>query len=75
MAFSLTPRLFGKNIEPACAYCENGKPSRDGSMILCDKKGVVSPYYSCRKFDYAPLKRIPKRPMPLPEYDSEEFSL
>lgn len=75
MAFTIAPRLFGKNIEPACAYCENGSPSKDGSMILCDKKGIVSPYYSCRKFCYAPLKRVPKPPMPLPKYSAEDFKL
>lgn len=67
--------LFGRNIDPSCSYCENGSLSSDGSMILCSKKGIVSPYYSCRKFCYAPLKRIPKRPRPLPKYSEDEFSL
>lgn len=75
MAFLLKSQLFGKDIEPACSYCENGSPSKDCSMILCDRKVIVSPYYSCRKFCYAPLKRVPKRPMALPEYDAEDFKL
>ena len=30
--------LFGRHIEPACEYCELGRPTRDGQMILCEKK-------------------------------------
>lgn len=59
-------KLFGNHIEPACGYCERGTASKDGNMVLCESKGVVAPFYSCRKFVYAPLKRVPKRPGPSP---------
>lgn len=68
-------KLFGGRIEPACEYCELGQSNTSGSMILCENKGVVAPYFSCRKFVYTPLKRIPKKPMPLPEYDLDDFKL
>ena len=46
------PKLFGKKIEPNCIYCQHGKAAPGEQMILCIKKGVVSPYYSCKKFLY-----------------------
>ena len=55
----MASKLFGKNIEPACAYCAHGFWASDHKMILCEKKGVVAPFYHCRKFVYAPLKRVP----------------
>lgn len=67
--------FFGRRIEPACSYCELGRPTPDGQMILCKKNGVVSPCFCCRKFVYAPLKRKPSRPQILPEYSSEDFRL
>lgn len=30
-----------------------------GNKILCEKKALVDPNYSCGKFIYSPLKRIP----------------
>lgn len=68
-------RLFGKNIEPACGYCENGKLTADGLSVLCKRKGVCAPYGSCSKFVYAPLKRTPKRAPQLFTYEKEDFSL
>lgn len=73
--FRNNKKLFGNNISPACEYCEHGTLSSDNAMILCSKKGVVSPYYSCNKFVYMPTKRIPKRRPSLPQYSSEDFSL
>ncbi len=66
-------KLFGNHIEPACEYCENGRMTKDGQMVLCERHGIVAPYFSCRKFIYAPLKRIPKGNKPLPQYKQEDF--
>jgi succinate dehydrogenase flavin-adding protein (antitoxin of CptAB toxin-antitoxin module) len=33
--------------------------SREGNKILCEKRGVVEMDYSCSKYVYSPLKRIP----------------
>ncbi len=73
--FNKSKKLFGNNIEPACEYCRHGSLSSDNAMILCSKKGVVSPYYSCNKYTYMPTKRIPKRHPELPSYSPEDFSL
>lgn len=69
-------KLFGNNIEPACEYCEKGSAVGKGQMILCSHKGVVAPYFHCRKFTYTPLKRVPAKPTPpLPEYSPDDFKL
>lgn len=67
-------KLFGKNIEPACEYCEYGRKTSNGQMVLCVKNGVVSPFYRCRKFIYAPLLRQPKKAAPLPIFEKKDFS-
>ena len=56
---------YGAHIAPACAYCLHGSTAADPKMILCKRKGVVSPYYCCRKFSYDPLMRIPRRQVQL----------
>ncbi|MBC8570859.1 hypothetical protein [Zongyangia hominis] len=68
-------KLFGGRIEPECLYCAFGRPGRDGIMILCQKHGVVAPHYSCWKFSYDPLKRVPKKARRLPQFSPEDFKL
>lgn len=67
--------LFGATIEPACEYCSHGRIASDPDMILCPKHGVVAPYYKCRRFDYDPLRRVPRRQPKLPSFSPEDFSL
>ncbi len=67
--------LFRGEISPACEYCEYGRKASDNVMILCIKKGMVSPRYSCRKFLYSPLKRVPRRQPKLPSFSPEDFKL
>ena len=69
------PKLFGKKIEPNGIYCQHGKAAPGEQMVLCIKKGVVSPYYSCKKFLYDPLKREPRPRPPKPRFSPEDFSL
>ena len=45
---------YGAHVAPACAYCLHGSTAADPKMILCRHKGVVSPYYCCRRFSYDP---------------------
>ena len=52
---------YGTKISPACAYCTHGSPAADQKMVLCKNRGVVSPYFACRKFRYDPLLRVPRR--------------
>ena len=69
--------MFGANIQPACTYCEFGQKAADPRMILCAKKGVVSPGDSCRSFRYDPLIRVPTPPVALDlgKLKDEDFTL
>lgn len=67
--------LLNKNIEPRCQYCANGTRSRDGSMVLCIKKGIVTLNYKCRKFKYDPLQREPETMPDLPKFSKDDFKL
>ena len=66
--------IYGSKVAPACAYCAWGERAADGKMILCRHRGVVSPYYACRKYRYDPLRRVPHR-QSLPHFDPKDFSL
>ncbi|HOC33386.1 MAG: hypothetical protein BWZ04_00265 [Firmicutes bacterium ADurb.BinA205] len=57
--FSGGTKYFDKHIDPKCDYCQFGKRTRDGNKVLCEKRGLVQQTYSCNKFIYSPLKRIP----------------
>lgn len=52
--------------ERICAYCELASPLFDEDTILCQKFGVVAKNYSCKKFSYDPLKRVPPKAPKLP---------
>ena len=67
--------LFRKKIERSCSYCQHGTAMNDG-QILCAKKGIVVPEYSCRKFVYNPCKRIPPKmkALDVDKYDVINFS-
>ena len=57
--FSGGAKYFDKHIEAKCDYCQFGKRTKDGNKVLCEKRGLVEQTYSCNKFIYSPLKRIP----------------
>ncbi len=67
--------MFNFDITPACEYCLNGKKKKPTSPLLCSYKGVVSPYSRCKKFQYDPSKRTPKRTEKLKIHDPSEFLL
>ena len=54
-------KYFDKDIPPHCEYCDFGKRAKDGNKVLCDKRGLVDADFSCAKFVYSPLKRIPAK--------------
>ena len=64
-----------EKIEPACEYCQSGKPAPDGESVLCAKKGVVPKSYRCKKYKYAIMKRAPKKAPKLQQLDTEDFSI
>ena len=52
-------KYFDKHIDPKCDYCQFGRRTKEGNKVLCEKRGMVDCNYSCSKFIYSPLKRIP----------------
>ncbi len=67
--------LFRGDIPPACGYCRLGRPVSGGKSVLCERYGVVSASFSCKKYIYDPLKRIPKKMPPLPAFTEQDFEL
>lgn len=67
-------KLFNKKIQPACEYCSLGRSSTV-EMILCTKRGIVEKHYHCRHFLYDPLKRNPKVPPSLQQFDYDDFKI
>lgn len=69
-------KLFnGKNYEKRCEYCLKGRLPQDRSVVLCRRFGVVPLDFSCRKFEYDPLKRVPNRIKFNASFDENEFKL
>ena len=68
-------KLYGKGIVPMCAYCAKGTLSSDKKNVLCIKKGIVELNYSCRRFKYDPLLRIPKIPQEIEKFKIEDFKI
>ena len=53
-----------------------GRLSADGESVLCPKKGIMDKDFSCKRFRYDPLKRVPEKREPkLPEFSPDDFSL
>ena len=67
--------LNKKDIPPACEYCSRGSCAPDGRTVLCPRKGVMQKKSSCSRFHYDPLKRQPKLPNQLPQFDPSDFEL
>ncbi len=69
-------KIFNKNTEPQCAFCEYGSPVDDGKTVLCRKMGgIMQAFSKCKKFKYDPLKREPKVITFSGEFSKEDFSL
>lgn len=68
--------IFRKRIPRSCQYCVySAKLNKE--QLLCSKQGVVTVEHQCRKFRYAPCKRIPiKQKTPdFQKYEAEDFTL
>ena len=53
--------LYNRDIKPMCVYCVYAKAGLGENDILCQYQGVTTFNYSCHKYEYDPLKRVPKR--------------
>lgn len=68
-------KLYGNAVIPRCIYCEHGSAVQESDHINCRYKGVVTDGYSCRRFRYDPLKRVPHSLPALPRFTQEDFSI
>ncbi len=68
--------LFRKKIPRSCSYCEYAATISE-NQVLCVKKGLKNTDKACRRFSYAPCKRIPvkAKTMDFSIYNKEDFSL
>ena len=71
----MAKKLYCANIVPMCAYCAKGEMSTDKKNVLCTKKGIVDASYSCRRFKYDPLLRVPKIPQEIEKFTMEDFKI
>ncbi|MBQ1537937.1 MAG: hypothetical protein IIZ73_06460 [Ruminococcus sp.] len=62
---------FGNNISPSCSYCLYGNRSKEGNKVLCERQGLVDADYSCKKWIYDPIKRIPKKQLEIPSQEDD----
>ncbi|MBQ8227531.1 MAG: hypothetical protein IJZ88_00810 [Clostridia bacterium] len=67
--------IDSKAVPQICAICSFGTQLPDGSGILCKKTGIRLPESTCKKFEYDPLKRVPRRAPEMPKFTQEDFSL
>ncbi len=69
-------KIFNKNIESQCAFCEHGTTIGKGETVLCRKMGAVMQSFSkCKKFKYDPLKREPRVISFSGDFSKDDFSL
>lgn len=68
-------KLFGNVKEPRCETCALGKLSANGESVLCVQGGAVPLDHSCRRYQYDPLRRVPKRRPQLGDFSAADFAL
>ena len=68
--------LFRKKMPRSCSYCAWGTKLGE-EQILCVKRGVVAVSYACRKFEYDPCKRRPRKAkaLDLQKFKDSDFNL
>jgi hypothetical protein len=48
-----------------------GNRSKEGNKVLCEKQGLVDADFSCKKWIYDPIKRIPKKQLTIHEEEDD----
>ena len=64
-----------KKHDPRCEYCIYAKIPKDRSVALCKFDGVVQLDNHCKRYDYDPLKRIPKNLRIDTDFTADDFKL
>ena len=66
---------ISRDLPCVCEFCEHAAIINDDENVLCERRGIVSREYKCRKFVYDPLKRFPKPLPPLPKLSEDDLVL
>ena len=62
-------------IEKKCCYCENAIPIKETRGYICNKKGIVTYNFSCKKFAFDPLKLSPILPAKTLQFSPDDFKI
>ena len=62
-------------IEKKCCYCENAIPIKETRGYICNKKGIVTYNFSCKKFSFDPLKLSPMLPAKTLQFSPDDFKI
>ena len=65
-------KFFGNNIEVSCDYCAHSQINNGAQFCTMNK---VLKNGKCRKFEYNPIMREPKKQNALPKFKEEDFAL
>ncbi len=65
-------KFFGNNIPVSCDYCVHSQINNGTQFCTMNK---VLKNGKCRKFEYNPIMREPKRQNALPKFKEEDFAL
>ena len=68
-------KLFGKNINPDCRYCDFAEIGNDIVAGQICQKGKQIYNGKCRSFSYNPLLRVPRSITLHGTYTAEDFKL
>ena len=72
----MNKKLFSGDMKPACEYCVHGSSCAVEGEVLCELRGIMLSGSSCRKYEYDPLSRKPKRPERIDKgFTAEDFML
>lgn len=63
------------DLPTACRFCEKACVLEGDETVLCTKNGIMPAEYSCKKYSYDPLKRVPRRLPALPSLSDEDMLL
>lgn len=64
--------LFGRHIEPDCTYCIHSVSAQGKLKCLL---GQIPENFSCKRYQYDPLRREPKAEPSLGKFSAEDFKL
>lgn len=64
--------LFGRSIEPDCAYCAHSVQAQGN--LKC-RLGQTPGQARCKRYAYDPLRREPKGEPKLAQFSAEDFKL